>query len=119
MGWCDAGQGWYRLIQGGQNYLLDQSPLLDSNVEVLLRSIDLITMARPKALLWQAGVRSTGGNETGSKGGALIVSGLNLLVSVDTTCCDILPHRKISTNRCCGVQVNDFSSGRGCPKDFP
>ena len=32
-----------------------QRPLL-GNVDVLLRSIDLITLARPKALLWQARV---------------------------------------------------------------
>ena len=42
-------------LQGGQNHLLDMPPLA-GNVEVLLRSIDLITTARPKALLWQARV---------------------------------------------------------------
>ena len=45
---------------------------------MLLRSIDLITLNRPKALLWQAGVTG-GGNSSDRSGGALIVSGLNLL----------------------------------------
>ena len=57
---------------------------------MLLRSIDLITLARPKALLWQARVvlEKHGdhdddeiGATTSAGGGALIVSGLNLLVN--------------------------------------
>ena len=46
------------VLQGGQNHLLDTPPLA-GNVEVLLRSIDLITTARPKALLWQARITTT------------------------------------------------------------
>lgn len=94
--WAD--EGWFRLIQGGQNYLLDGAPLNESNVEVLLRSIDLITMVRPKALLWQAGVvapaTADDGNSAGS-GGALIVSGLNLLMNQfgrSTQCPSTYPH---------------------------
>ena len=73
--WAD--EGWYRLIQGGKNYLLDHAPLR-GNVEVLLRSIDLITLVRPKALLWQARLVRADQNSTG---GTLIVSGLNLFVN--------------------------------------
>jgi hypothetical protein len=53
-GWAD--ECWARLIQGGRNHLLDKAPFADA--EVLLRSIDLITMVRPKAMLWQARIVS-------------------------------------------------------------
>jgi hypothetical protein len=97
------------IVQGGQNYLLDTLPLA-GHVEVLLRSIDLITMARPKALLWQARVVIGGNGSLGGapqepksgdgvgvsvdRGGALIVSGLNLL-------------------------MNTFGTSSGCPSTFP
>lgn len=77
--------------------MLDKVPLED--VDVLLRSIDLITMTRPKALLWQAGVSiAHGSNSTGGGGGgALIVSGLNLLMNfladVDAGCPGEYPHK--------------------------
>ena len=85
-GWAD--EGWFNLIQGGRNLLLDKLP---SQVEVLVRSIDLIgasqsvsslqdnpykVLSRPKALMWQAGI--DGGN---SPGGAIIMTGLNILVN--------------------------------------
>jgi|EP01047_Picozoa_sp_COSAG01_P066076 hypothetical protein len=83
-GWAD--EGWVRMIQGGQNYLLN-SPV-GENIEVLLRSIDLITMSRPKALLWQTQIRlgptqqaateeSVEPQAGGTAGGTLIGSGLN------------------------------------------
>lgn len=85
--WAD--EGWYRLIQGGRNFLLDSIP---GEVEVLVRSIDLIgatqktsslhdnpykVMSRPKALMWQASLQG----EDSPTRGALVVTGLNLLVN--------------------------------------
>lgn len=54
-GWAD--ECWHRLIHGGRNQLLDEPPFA-GNVDVVLRSIDLATFTREKALLWQAGVVS-------------------------------------------------------------
>ena len=45
----------------------------------LLRSIDLMTEARDKALVWQTGVISE--TSTGNSSGAVVVSGLKLLVN--------------------------------------
>jgi len=63
-GWCDA--GWYRLLEGAQTYILDELP---TRPEVLVRGIEVHSLCRSKALLFQARVGE----------GALIVSGLNLL----------------------------------------
>ena len=71
-----------------QNYHLDTP--IGRGIEVLLRSIDLITMNRPKALLWQTQIRMRAEDaelavkrgadaETVARGGVLIGSGLNLL----------------------------------------
>ena len=49
-GWAD--ESWFRLIEGGTNFLLDSVP---GGVEVVLRSIDLMAEARNKALVWQTG----------------------------------------------------------------
>ena len=66
---------------------------IGSDIEVLLRSIDLITMTRPKALLWQTQIKlsdddaeaavAAGGAEAEvvAAGGTLIGSGLNLLMT--------------------------------------
>jgi len=62
-GWCDT--GWYHLIEGCQGYLLDDLP---AKPEVLIRGIEVRSVCRNKALLFQAQVGE----------GCLIVSGLNL-----------------------------------------
>ena len=62
-GWCDA--GWRRLIEGCDGYLLDAFPAMP---EVLIRGIEVSSVCRNKALLFQAGVGS----------GSLVVCGLNL-----------------------------------------
>ena len=74
-GWADP--MWYRLIEGGQNYLLDGLPFA---AEVLVRSIDLLALNRNKALVWQAGVQAQG-RAQGSGGGAIIVAGFNVLIN--------------------------------------
>lgn len=92
-GWAD--EGWFNLVEGGQEFVLDDS--LQGSTEVLIRSIDLIgevvpvknlqenplkVMSRNKALLWQSRMVPTNASETEfSQGGAIIVSGLNLLVN--------------------------------------
>ena len=53
-GWAD--QCWFRLIQGGVNYILDSVP---GGVEVLVRSVDLMASSHNKALLWQTGKGQT------------------------------------------------------------
>lgn len=63
-GWCDP--GWHRLIEGSQAYLLDDMPARPSTV---IRGIDVHTMCRDKALVWEARVGR----------GSLLVSGLRLL----------------------------------------
>ena len=86
-GWADP--MWYRLIEGGQNFILDDLPF---DVEVLVRSIDLMALNRDKALVWQAGVDSythTDHNynkapmsrSKGAASGAIIVSGLNIFLN--------------------------------------
>ena len=71
-GWAD--ESWFRLIEGGTNFLLDSVP---GGVEVVLRSIDLMTEARNKALVWQTGFVKEGAGATTS--GVVVVSGLKLL----------------------------------------
>ena len=71
---------WYRLIEGAQTFLLDELPF---DVDVMIRSIDLMATCRDKALLWQAGVRSN--QNPGVEGGAVIVTGLNVLLNHFTT----------------------------------
>jgi hypothetical protein len=61
-GWCDA--GWYGLLEGARAFLLDGMPVKPS---VLVRAIDLHTICRSKALLFEAGAGE----------GTIIVSGLN------------------------------------------
>ena len=78
-GWAD--EGWFNLLEGGQNFILDGVP---GGHEVLLRSIDLMTQSRSKALVWQAGIRTQGAPK-GSKAGSLIVCGLNVLQNPFTT----------------------------------
>merc|ERR1712224_1012169 len=90
-GWAD--EGWYNLVQGGVNFILDGK--MQDGAEVLIRSIDLMgavgaasslqdnpykTLARNKALLWQTGIVASGSSAASpGDGGALIVAGLNLL----------------------------------------
>ena len=62
-GWCDT--GWYRLIEGCYGYLLDDLPAVP---EVLIRGIEVQSVCRNKALLFQARVGT----------GCLVVCGLNL-----------------------------------------
>jgi len=86
-GWAD--EGWYRLIEGGQNFVLDS---FAQSADILIRSIDLMgstvktqslqdnpyrVMARQKALLWQTKIVKEGSNS----GGAMVVCGMNLLVN--------------------------------------
>lgn len=61
-GWCDA--GWYGLIEGSRAYILDDYPIAP---QVLIRAIDLHTLCRSKALLYQAKLGQ----------GSIIVCGLN------------------------------------------
>lgn len=73
-GWCDA--GWYHLIEGAQAYVLDAVPFDSTSSEpgarnsqpVLVRALDVHTVCRNKALLFEARVGQ----------GSLIVSGLHL-----------------------------------------
>ena len=103
-GWAD--ECWFRLIDGGVNYVLDSVPggvvshqpafarqlsealavLLTraasrsaAGQEVLVRSIDLMASSHNKALIWQTGF--VGNGTAPGHGGALVVSGLNLLVN--------------------------------------
>jgi hypothetical protein len=62
-GWCDA--GWYHLLEGARALILDNLP---AQPDVLVRAIEVHSLCRSKALLFQARVGK----------GALIVSGLNL-----------------------------------------
>jgi beta-galactosidase len=62
-GWCDA--GWSRLLEGAQAYVLDQFP---ARPQVIVRGLDVHTVCRSQALLFEAAVGS----------GSIIVSGLNL-----------------------------------------
>ena len=62
-GWCDT--SWYHLIEGCHGYILDDSPAAP---EVLVRGIEVASVCRNKALLFQA--------KAGE--GCLIVCGLNL-----------------------------------------
>lgn len=78
-GWAD--EGWFNLLEGGQNFILDGVP---GGHEVLLRSIDLMTQSRSKALVWQTGIKAQGAAK-GSKAGALVVCGLNVLQNPFTT----------------------------------
>lgn len=63
-GWCD--QGWYALLEGAQSYVLNEFP---SQPRVLIRAIDVLSVCRNKALLFDAKVGE----------GVLTVCGLNLL----------------------------------------
>lgn len=97
-GWAD--EGWYNLVQGGQNFILDGT--LEDGVEVLVRSIDIMgssvaadtwqenpyeVLSRSKALVWQASVLPSGASPRDrTNAGAIIASGLNLLVN--TFACD-------------------------------
>jgi hypothetical protein len=71
-GWCDA--GWYRMLEGAQAYVLDAVPFVVSGSSpkarrpqpVLVRALDVHTVCRDKALLFEARVGR----------GCLIVSGL-------------------------------------------
>ncbi|HEY5913445.1 MAG TPA: sugar-binding domain-containing protein [Verrucomicrobiae bacterium] len=82
-GWCDL--GWYHLLEGAQAYLLDEVPFLqqfstpvpgaqrrpDSSANpqpVLIRALDVHTLCRNKALLFEASVGR----------GSILVSGLRL-----------------------------------------
>lgn len=62
-GWCDA--GWYRLFEGSHGYPLEGFPAMP---EVLVRGIEVLSVARNKAILFQASVGE----------GCVIVCGLNL-----------------------------------------
>ncbi len=61
-GWCDA--GWYSLIEDSRAYILDDYPAAP---QVLVRAIDLHTLCRSKALLYQARLGA----------GCVMVCGLN------------------------------------------
>ena len=65
-GWCDA--SWYRLVEASHGYLLDALP---GTVNVLVRGIEVPSVCRDKALLFEA--------KCGE--GSVIVCGLNLDVS--------------------------------------
>ena len=73
-GWCDA--GWYHLIEGAQAYVLDEMPFVALSSPprtltpspVLVRALDVHTVCRNKALLFEARLGR----------GSLIVSGLRL-----------------------------------------
>jgi len=73
-GWCDA--GWYHLLEGAQAYVLDAVPFVAPGSQpgalrpqpVLVRALDVHTVCRNKALLFEARVGR----------GSLIVSGLRL-----------------------------------------
>jgi hypothetical protein len=73
-GWCDA--GWYRLLEGAQAYVLDAVPFLEPTSRlsgpnpspVLVRALDVHTVCRNKALLFEARVGR----------GSLVLSGLRL-----------------------------------------
>jgi hypothetical protein len=62
-GWCDA--GWYHLLEGAQAFILDELP---AQPEVLVRAIEVHSLCRSKALLFEAKVGE----------GALMVSGFKL-----------------------------------------
>jgi beta-galactosidase len=69
-GWCDA--GWFRLIENSHGYVLDDLP---ATPEVLVRGIEVWSVCRNKALLFEAKVGE----------GSLVVCGLNLDATVDET----------------------------------
>jgi hypothetical protein len=62
-GWCDA--GWHRLLEGAQAYVLNEFP---AQPGVLVRGLDVHSVCRSKALLFEASVGK----------GSVIVSGLKL-----------------------------------------
>ncbi|MCP4645208.1 MAG: hypothetical protein GY851_32500 [bacterium] len=62
-GWCDA--GWCRLINGADGYILDDAPF---SPEVMVRGVEVLSVCRDKALMFQARVGK----------GSIIVCGLNL-----------------------------------------
>lgn len=74
-GWAD--EGWFRLIEGGVNYILDA---VSGSVEVLVRSIDLMASSHNKALIWQTGLVGSNSSSS-SETGTLIVTGLQLVVN--------------------------------------
>ena len=67
-GWCDL--GWYHLLEGAQAVVLDHFP---AQPAVLVRGLDVHTVCRSKALLFEARVGD----------GSLIVSGLRLEPAAD------------------------------------
>jgi beta-galactosidase len=72
--WCDA--GWYRLLEGAQAFVLDEVPFVVPGSQpgkpkpqpVLVRALDVHTVCRNKALLFEARLGR----------GCLVVSGLHL-----------------------------------------
>jgi hypothetical protein len=62
-GWCDT--SWYELLEGADGYLIDELP---APPEVLIRGVEVASVCRNKALLFQAGVGK----------GSIIICGLNL-----------------------------------------
>ncbi|MBN2308844.1 MAG: hypothetical protein JXR94_07745, partial [Candidatus Hydrogenedentes bacterium] len=62
-GWCDA--GWYRMIENADGYLLDALP---ARPDVAIRGIEVASVCRDKALLFEASVGA----------GSILVSGLHL-----------------------------------------
>ena len=81
--WAD--EGWFKLIQDGNDYMLDKLP---AAVEPLIRTINLPGTAQQASPLWQVGVtgqsqriddRHTFLGSGHGEGGTLVVSGLNLL----------------------------------------
>ncbi|MFH1743684.1 MAG: sugar-binding domain-containing protein [bacterium] len=75
-GWCDL--GWYRLLEGALDYILDDLP---STPDVLVRALDIPSLCRNKALLFQAKVGK----------GCLIASGFNFRFSLDFEAKAIFP----------------------------
>ena len=62
-GWCD--NGWYRLLESGRAFLLDDCP---ARPDILVRAVDVHNLCREKALLFEMRVGE----------GSIIISGLNL-----------------------------------------
>lgn len=117
-GWAD--EGWFNLIQGGREFILDD---LEGSVDILIRSIDIMgnsvavsslqdnpyaVRARSKALLWQASVVREGSSDH-SKRGALIASGLNLLVNYFRTSL-----RGVSADSAGGLREESLEAMRSC-----